>query len=83
MVLKPRLAAEHMTTVYETFGAADGGVLGDMERAGVKVDRSILARLTSTFSQRIARLETEIYELAGHNFNLGSPGNSANSCSTA
>jgi DNA polymerase-1 len=44
-----------------------------MERAGVKVDRSILSRLTSTFSQRIARLEEEIYTLAGHKFNLGSP----------
>ena len=44
-----------------------------MERAGVKVDRAILSRLTSTFSQRIARLEEEIYELAGHKFNLGSP----------
>ena len=44
-----------------------------MERAGVKVDRSILSRLTSTFAQRSARLEEEIYELAGHKFNLGSP----------
>ncbi|MET0194165.1 MAG: DNA polymerase, partial [Hyphomicrobiaceae bacterium] len=48
-------------------------VLADMELAGVMVDRSILSRLTSTFSQRSARLEEEIYELAGHKFNLGSP----------
>jgi len=73
MVLKPRLAAERMATVYETLERPMVGVLGDMERAGIKVDRSILARLTSTFSQRIARLETEIYELVGHTFNLGSP----------
>jgi len=83
MVLKPRLAAEHMTTVYETLERPMVGVLGDMERAGVKVDRSILARLTSTFSQRIARLETEIYELAGTSSISARPGNSANSCSTA
>ncbi len=73
MVLKPRLAAERMTTVYETLERPLVAVLGDMERAGVKVDKSILARLTSTFAQRIARLEEEIYELAGHKFNLGSP----------
>jgi DNA polymerase-1 len=48
-------------------------VLGAMERNGVKVDKAILARLTSIFAQRIARLEEQIYELAGHKFNLGSP----------
>jgi DNA polymerase I len=73
MVLKPRLAAERMTTVYETLERPMVAVLGEMERAGVKVDRAILSRLTSTFSQRIARLEEEIYGLAGHKFNLGSP----------
>ena len=73
MTLKPRLAAEHMTSVYETLERPLVCVLADMERTGVKVDRSILSRLTSTFAQRVARLETEIYDLAGHKFNLGSP----------
>jgi len=73
MVLKPRLAAERVTAVYETLERPMVPVLGEMERAGVKVDRAILSRLTSTFSQRIHRLEDEIYTLAGHKFNLGSP----------
>jgi DNA polymerase-1 len=73
LALKPRLAAERMTTVYETLERPLVRVLADMERAGIKVDRAILSRLTSTFSQRVARLETEIYDLAGHKFNLGSP----------
>jgi DNA polymerase-1 len=73
MTLKPRLAAERMTGVYETLERPLVCVLADMERTGVKVDRSILSRLTSTFAQRVARLETEIYDLAGHKFNLGSP----------
>jgi DNA polymerase-1 len=73
MTLKPRLAAERMTSVYETLERPLVCVLADMERAGIKVDRSILSRLTSTFAQRVARLESEIYELAGHKFNLGSP----------
>ena len=50
MALKPRLAAEHMTTVYETLERSMVGVLGEMERAGVKVDKSILSRLTSTLA---------------------------------
>ena len=61
-----RLAAERMTTVYETLERPMVRVLGDMERTGVKVDKAILSRLTSTFSQRIHRLEEEIYTLAGH-----------------
>jgi DNA polymerase-1 len=73
MALKPRLAAERMTTVYETLERPLVRVLADMEQAGIKVDRSILTRLTTTFSQRVTPLETEIYELAGHKFNLGSP----------
>jgi len=71
--LKPRLAAERVSTVYETLERPMVRVLADMERAGVKVDRSILSRLTSTFAQRSARLESEIFDLAGHKFNLGSP----------
>jgi DNA polymerase-1 len=73
MALKPRLAAECVATVYETLERPMVAVLCDMERRGIKVDKSILSRLTSTFSQRIHRLEEEIYELAGHKFNLGSP----------
>jgi DNA polymerase-1 len=71
-VLKPRLAAERMATVYETLERPMVAVLADMERAGIKVDKAILTRLTSTFTKQIAKLEQEIYGLAGHKFNLGS-----------
>ena len=73
MALKPRLAAERMTTVYETLERALVPSILAMEHAGIKVDRAILSRLSSTFAQRAVRLEEEIYGLAGHKFNLGSP----------
>jgi DNA polymerase-1 len=73
MVLKPRLAAERMTTVYETLERPLVPVIVAMEHAGIKVDRDILARLSSAFAQRAVQLEEEIYGLAGHKFNLGSP----------
>jgi DNA polymerase I len=72
MVLKPRLAAEHMTTVYETLERPLVPVIVAMEHAGIKVDNDILSRLSSTFTQRTVQLEEEIYDLAGHKFNLGS-----------
>lgn len=73
MKLKPRLVAEGMTKVYENLERPLVPVIVAMERAGIKVDRAILARLSSTFAQRAARLEEEVYELAGHKFNLASP----------
>ncbi len=82
MALKPRLAAERMTTVYETLERPLVPVIVDMEQAGIKVDRDILARLSSTFAQRAVRLEEEVYELAGTSSTWARRSSSANSCST-
>lgn len=72
-ILKPRLVAEHRMTVYETLERPLVPVLADMERAGVKVDKTVLARLSGDFAQKMAQYEEEIYELAGERFNIGSP----------
>ena len=72
-VLKPRLAAEGMTTVYETLERPMVATLAAMERRGVAIDRTILSRLSGEFAQAMARLEGEIHEAAGERFNLGSP----------
>jgi DNA polymerase I len=73
MALKPRLSAERMTTIYETLERPLLPIIVDMERDGIKVDRAILARLSAQFAQTIARLEDEVYALAGQKFNLASP----------
>lgn len=71
--LKPRLVAERRMTVYETLERPLVPVLLDMERAGIKVDRNVLARLSGDFAQKMAEYEDDIYRLAGHRFNIGSP----------
>jgi DNA polymerase I len=71
--LKPRLTAERLTTVYETLERPLLPIVVDMERTGVKVDKAILSRLSSTFAQRIVQLEEEVYVLAAQKFDLGSP----------
>jgi DNA polymerase-1 len=48
-------------------------VLIDMERAGVKLDTERLAKINEGFAERIAKLESEIWELAGEEFTIGSP----------
>ncbi|MGE0650632.1 MAG: DNA polymerase I [Alphaproteobacteria bacterium] len=72
-LLKPRLASEHMATVYETLERPLIPVLVDMERAGVKVDPKVLQTLSKDFATRAARLDAEIQKLAGRAFNVGSP----------
>jgi DNA polymerase-1 len=71
--LKARLAAERVTTVYETLERPMPAVLARMERRGICIDRQVLSRLTSEFAQQQARLEDEIKELAGEPLNPGSP----------
>ena len=72
-MLKPRLAAERMTTVYETLERPLVAVLAQMERDGILVDRETLSRLSGRFAQKMGALEAEIHELAGEKFNVGSP----------
>jgi DNA polymerase I len=71
-VLKPRLTAERLTRVYERLERPIVPVLARMERRGIKVDRQILSRLSGTFAQKAGAVESEIYELAGETFNIGS-----------
>ena len=71
--LKPRLAAEQVTTVYETLERAMPAVLARMERRGISIDRQVLSRLSGEFAQKQAGLEEEIKELAGEPLNPGSP----------
>ncbi|WP_136634317.1 DNA polymerase I [Pseudooceanicola onchidii] len=72
-VLKPQLHAKKVTTVYETLERPLSPVLAQMEMHGIKVDRDVLSRMSNAFAQKMAGLEAEIHELAGENFNVGSP----------
>ena len=72
-VLKPRLVAERMNTVYETLERPLVSVLARMERRGISIDRQVLSRLSGEFAQTAARVEADIQELAGEPINVGSP----------
>ena len=71
--MRPRLAAEGKTTLYQTLERPLAPVIVDMERAGIKIDASVLSKLSGDFAQRMGALEAEAYKLADHEFNLGSP----------
>ena len=70
--LKPRLATENATRVYELVDKPIVPVIACMERHGVKVDRDYLAQLSRDFATEIARLEERVYEAACGPFQIGS-----------
>ena len=72
-VLKPRLAEEGGTRIYERVDRPLIPVVAAMEREGIKVDRARLAKLSEEFAKEISRLEEEIHEVAGQEFTVGSP----------
>ena len=72
-VLKPRLAAKGLVSVYERLERSLVAVLSRMEQRGISIDRQILSRLSGELAQGAAALEDEIYALAGERFTIGSP----------
>ena len=72
-LFKPRLIAERLVSVYETIERPLIAIIARMERAGVKVDREQLRRLSNDFALRLQEFETQIHKAAGRQFNIGSP----------
>jgi DNA polymerase-1 len=72
-VLKPRLASERVSTVYETLERPLVSVLARMERHGISIDPEALSRLSVDFGRKATALESEIQKLAGEPLNPGSP----------
>ncbi|MBX7533742.1 DNA polymerase I [Qipengyuania sp. 1XM1-15A] len=71
--LKPRLAIEGGTKIYQRVDRPLVPVVAGMEREGIKVDRTRLAKLSEEFATETSRLEKEIHEIAGQEFTVGSP----------
>lgn len=71
--LRPQLYDKKVTSLYERIERPLVAIAVEMERAGVKVDRVTLARLSADFATRMAVIEDQAHLLAGQTFNLGSP----------
>ncbi|WP_425618284.1 DNA polymerase I [Anatilimnocola sp. NA78] len=71
-VLEPRLAEQELLPLFHELEIPLIDVLAEMEFNGIRVDRDRLKQLDEQFTQRIATLEKEIYEIAGGEFNIDS-----------
>ena len=72
-ILKPRLVPERKAAVYENFDRPLIRTLKNMEQNGVMVDAAALRKLSSSFEEQLRQIESQVYALAGEEFNLGSP----------
>ena len=70
---KKELDDKEMLSLYEDTEVPLARVLGDMEYNGVHVDINTLDEMGVVIKNKIDELSKEIYELAGHEFNIASP----------
>ena len=72
-VLREQLEAQQLTEVYEKIDLPLAPVLAEMERIGIRVDPKALETMSKSMEKEVRRLEKEIWELAGSEFNVNSP----------
>jgi len=70
--LHERLEKEGLATLFSTLEIPLIEVLAEMEFNGIRIDIERLAELSKKHGERIASLETDIYEIAGKEFNIDS-----------
>ncbi len=72
-LLKKRLDKEKLTKIYEIFEKPMVELLAQIEINGIKVNKDYLVKLSKKFTDKIIKIEKEIYSLAKKEFNIGSP----------
>jgi DNA polymerase-1 len=70
---EPRLVGLNLMELFSKVEMPLVPILFDMESVGIRIDPALLAQLSLEFSQKLGKLEQEIYQLAGEEFNIQSP----------
>lgn len=71
--LEQKLKENELNFIFEKIEMPLIGVLAEIERAGVKIDVSVLKTISEEVAGRISNYEKKIYNLAGGEFNVNSP----------
>jgi len=72
-VLLDKIAIKSMKTLYDTIEEPLIRILYGMEKEGILVDEGILNTIAEETLAKLNELSVQIYELAGHSFNVNSP----------
>lgn len=72
--LEQTLANEgHLLGLYQYYELPLIEVLQTVERNGIRLDKKILAQQSKQIEKQLDKLQTEVFDMAGEEFNLGSP----------
>jgi DNA polymerase-1 len=71
--LRAQVEEQQLADVYEKIDLPLAPVLADIERAGIRVDRKELDKMSQSMEKEVRRLEKEVWKLAGSEFNVNSP----------
>jgi len=71
--LRAEITRWELDFVYEQVELPLVAVLGRMEARGIRVDVDLLRTIAAEFTKEAASLETQIQEVAGHEFKVNSP----------
>ena len=71
--LRAEVEQAGLSQIYEDIDMPLVAVLTRMEQAGVKIDTAALSQMSVELEREIAAKAKEIYEVAGMEFNVGSP----------
>src|SRR5690348_13837684 len=71
--LREQVIEQDLEKVYEEIDLPLAPVLAEMERVGVRVEPKELDKMSQAMDREVRRLEKEIWEMAGVEFNINSP----------
>ena len=71
--ITPKLEDEKLNDLYRKMELPLSSILYEMEKTGVICDVNVLRGIAAEMKEKIDRLQTEIYEYAGAQFNINSP----------
>ena len=72
-VLEPKLAEFGQADLFRNVEMPLVAVLARIEEAGIAIDCDLFADVSGRLEKELSRITAEIYDLAGHPFNLNSP----------
>jgi len=72
-ILEPAMKQSGVDTLYRTVELPLIAVLAAMEVKGILIDTMLLRQMSKELAEGLNRLEQQIYEAAGHRFNVNSP----------
>lgn len=72
-LIEAKLEQEKLKQLYDDIEIPLIEVLAELEFNGIRIDVPLLKRIGDEMATQLAGIEKEIYEIAGHEFNIASP----------